>query len=100
MFANQARGFVFLSNATVDLTEKHRLYGLAQYDSRTQGGNFQYYAGNYAPSQYGGGAYALRLISTWSPRLVTRFLASYNNKGSNSSLSAIGGVPQTPEVDV
>jgi Carboxypeptidase regulatory-like domain/TonB dependent receptor/TonB-dependent Receptor Plug Domain len=99
-FTNQARGFVFLANGTVDLSEKHRLYGLAQYDSRTQGGNFQYYAGNYAPNQYGGGAYALRLTSTWSPRLVTRFLVSYNNKGSNSSLSAIGGIPDQPEIDV
>ncbi|MBV9268836.1 MAG: TonB-dependent receptor [Acidobacteriaceae bacterium] len=99
-FSNQARGFVFLNNATVDLSDKHRLFFLTQYDSRTQGGNFQYYAGNYAPSQYGGGAYAVRLTSTWSPRLVTRFLVSYNNKGANTSLGAIGGVPNVPEVDV
>jgi TonB dependent receptor len=99
-FDNQARGFVFLSNVTVDLSQRHRLYGLAQYDNRTQGGNFQYYGGNYSPSQYGGGAYAIRLTSAWSPHLTTRFLLSYNNKGSNSSLDAIGGAPDQPEVDI
>ena len=99
-FDNQARGFVFLSNATVDLTEKHKLYGLAQYDSRTQGANYQWYAGNYAPSQYGGGAYALRLTDLWSARLVTRFLVSYNNKGSNTSIGAIGGLGAQPEEDI
>jgi hypothetical protein len=99
-FDNQARGFVWVGNATVELSQKHRLFGLAQYDSRTQGGNFQYYAGNYAPSQYGGGAYALRLTSSWSANLTTRFLISYNNKGSNDNLSAIGGIGTAPEIDV
>lgn len=99
-FANQARGFVFLNNATVDLSEKHRLFFLTQYDSRTQGGNYQWYAGNYAPSQYGGGAYAARLTSTWSPRLVTRFLVSYNNKGANTSMGPLGAIPTQPEIDV
>jgi hypothetical protein len=99
-FDNQARGFVWVANATVELSQKHRLFGLAQYDSRTQGGNFQYYAGNYAPSQYGGGAYALRLSSAWSANLTTRFLISYNNKGSNDNLSSIGGLGKLPEIDV
>jgi len=99
-FPNQARGFVYLANATVDLTEKHKLYGLVQYDSRTQGANYQWYAGNYAPSQYGGGAYALRLTDLWSARLVTRFLVSYNNKGANTTLGAIGGNGIVPETDV
>jgi hypothetical protein len=99
-FDNQARGFVYVANGTVQLSEKHRLFGLVQYDSRTQGGNFQNYGGNYAPSQYGGGAYALRLSSTWSPRLTTRFLASYNNKGSNDNLDVIGGLGTQPEIDV
>ncbi len=99
-FDNQARGFVYLANSTVQLTEKHKLFGLVQYDSRTQGGNFQNYAGNYAPSQYGGGAYSLRLSSFWSPKLTTRFLVAYNNKGSNDNIGAIGGVGNLPEVDV
>jgi hypothetical protein len=99
-FNNQARGFVYVANATVDLTEKHKLFGLVQYDSRTQGANYQWYAGNYAPSQYGGGAYALRLTDLWSARLVTRFLVSYNNKGANTSLGAIGGNGTVPETDV
>jgi hypothetical protein len=99
-FDNQARGFVYLANSTVQLSEKHKLFGLVQYDSRTQGGNFQNYAGNYAPSQYGGGAYALRLSSFWSPKLTTRFLVAYNNKGSNDSIGVIGGVGTQPEVDV
>ena len=99
-FDNQARGFVYVANGTVQLTDKHRIFGLVQYDSRTQGGNFQNYGGNYAPSQYGGGAYALRLTSGWSSRLTTRFLASYNNKGSNDNLDQIGGLGTKPEVDV
>lgn len=99
-FNNQARGFVYVANATLDLSERHRLFGLVQYDSRTQGGNFQYYAGNFAPNQYGGGAYGLSLASTWTKNLTTRFLVSFNNKGSNTSVSKIGGVGSLPELDV
>ena len=99
-FDNRARGFVYLANSTVQLSEKHKLFGLVQYDSRTQGGNFQNYGGNYAPSQYGGGAYSLRLSSFWSPKLTTRFLVAYNNKGSNDNIDAIGGIGTRPEEDV
>ena len=96
----QARGFIYAGNATVQLSEKHKLFGLVQYDSRTQGGNTETYAGNYATNQYGGGTYALRLSSTWTTRLTSRFLVSYNNKGSNDSLEAIGGVGKLPSLNV
>lgn len=99
-FSNTSRGFVFLGNSSVQLGPRHRLMGIAQYDSRKQDANYQWYAQNIAKNQYGGGAYGLRLISQWTPRLSTRFLISYNNKGANSSLSAIGGVGSKPEEDV
>lgn len=99
-FPNTSRGFVFLGNSSVQLGLRHRLMGIAQYDSRKQDANYQWYAQNIAKNQYGGGAYGLRLISQWTPRLSTRFLISYNNKGANSSLSAIGGVGSKPEEDV
>jgi hypothetical protein len=99
-FDNESRGFVYVANSTVQLSEKHKLFGLVQYDRRTQGGNFQNYAGNYAPSEYGGGAYVLRLTSFWTPKLITRLLFSYNDKGSNSNIDAIGGIGDRPEVDV
>ncbi|HEY4050385.1 MAG TPA: TonB-dependent receptor [Acidobacteriaceae bacterium] len=99
-FANQSRGFVFLGNSSVQLGTRHRLMGIAQNDSRKQDANYQWYTQDIARNQYGGGAYGLRLISQWTPRLTTRFLVSYNNKGANSSLSAIGGVGNKPEEDV
>ncbi len=99
-FANDSRGFVFLGNSSVQLSPKHRLTALIQYDSRKQDANYQWYATSIAHDQYGGGAYGLRLISQWTPRLTTRFLASYNNKGVNSSLGAIGGVGSKPEEDI
>lgn len=99
-FPNTSRGFVFLGNSSVQLGPRHRLMGIAQYDSRKQDANYQWYAQNIAKNQYGGGAYGLRLISQWTPRLSTRFLISYNNKGANSSLSAIGGVGSKPEENV
>ena len=99
-FANESRGFVFLANTSVQLSPRHSLMGLAQYDSRKQNANYQWYASNIAKNQYGGGAYGLRLISQWTPRLISRFLVSYNNKGTNSSLDAIGGVGSKPELDV
>ena len=99
-FANPSRGFVFLGDVSVQLTGKHRLMGLVQFDSRKQDANYQWYAANIAHSQYGGGAYGVRFISQWTPRLSTRLLASYNNKGVNSSLSAINGVGSQPEVDI
>jgi hypothetical protein len=99
-FPNESRGFVFLGNSSVQLTERHRLMGILQYDSRKQNANYQWYTANIATSQYGGGAYGLRLISSWTPQLTTRFLVAYNNKGVNGSLAAIGGVGSKPEVDV
>jgi len=99
-FANNSRGFVFLGNSSVQLTPKHRLTALVQYDSRKQDANYQWYSTSIAHSEFGGGAYGLRLISQWKPNLTTRFLASYNNKGVNSSLSAIGGVGSKPEEDI
>jgi hypothetical protein len=99
-FPNESRGFVFLGNSSVQLGTRHRLMGIAQYDSRKQDANYQWYTQDIAKNQYGGGAYGLRLISQWSPRLSTRFLISYNNKGANSSLGAIGGVGSKPEEDI
>jgi Carboxypeptidase regulatory-like domain/TonB-dependent Receptor Plug Domain len=99
-FPNQSRGFVFLANSSVQLGQRHRLMGIVQYDSRKQDANYQWYTQDIARNQYGGGAYGVRLISQWTPRLTTRFLISYNNKGANSSLSAIGGVGAKPEEDV
>ena len=99
-FANTSRGFIFLGDVSVQLTERHRLMGLVQFDSRKQDANYQWYATSIAHSQYGGGAYGIRLISQWTPRFSTRLLGSYNNKGVNSSLSAIGGVGSRPELDV
>jgi hypothetical protein len=99
-FPNESRGFVFLGNSSVQLTERHRLMGIVQYDSRKQNANYQWYTTNIATSQYGGGAYGLRLISSWTPKLTTRFLVAYNDKGVNGSLAAIGGVGSKPEVDV
>jgi len=99
-FPNESRGFVFLGNSSVQLGTRHRLMGIAQYDSRKQDANYQWYTQDIAKSEFGGGAYGLRLISQWTPRLTTRFLVSYNNKGVNSSLSAIGGVGSKPEEDI
>ena len=99
-FPNESRGFVFLGNSSMQLGTRHRLMGIAQYDSRKQDANYQWYTQDIAKNQYGGGAYGLRLISAWTPRLSTRFLISYNNKGANSSLGAIGGVGNKPEEDI
>ena len=99
-FSNESRGFVFLGNSSMQLGTRHRLMGIAQYDSRKQDANYQWYTQDIAKNQYGGGAYGLRLISAWTPRLSTRFLISYNNKGANSSLGAIGGVGNKPEEDI
>ncbi len=99
-FSNQSRGFIFLGNASVQLSPRHRLMAIVQHDSRTQDANYQWYSSNIAIDQFGGGAYGLRLLSEWTPKLSTRFLVSYNDKGVNNSLGAIGGVGSKPEEDV
>jgi hypothetical protein len=99
-FPNESRGFVYLGNVTWQLSPRHRLEGLVQHDSRLQDANYQWYAGDYAVNQYGGGAYGVRLISEWTPRLTTRFLVSYNDKGLNPNAASIGGVGSKPEIDV
>jgi hypothetical protein len=99
-FPNHSRGFVFSGNATAQLNERNRLTFLAQHDSREQDANYQWYAGNYAINQYGGGAYGLRLLSQWTPKLSARFLVAYNDKGVNPTASSAGGVGQNPELDI
>jgi hypothetical protein len=100
-FDNQARGFVYVANATVQLNDKHKLFGVVQYDSRLQGGNVETQAGEYSNQQYGGGAYSARLSSVWSSRFSTRLQGSYNNKGQNDDLDRIGGLsPTLPALNV
>lgn len=100
-FDNEARGFVYVVNGTVQLTDKHKLFGVGQYDSRLQGGNVETQAGPYSNQQYGGGAYSARLSSVWTPKLTTRLQVSYNNKGQNDNLERIGGLSETlPAVNV
>lgn len=99
-FPNTSRGFVFLANSSVQLTPRHRLMGIVQYDNRQQDANYQWYTTNISRDSFGGGAYGLRLISQWTDRLSTRFLISYNNKGQNNSLAGIGGVGSRPQEDV
>jgi hypothetical protein len=99
-FPNQSTGFIFLGNSTAQIGQRHRLTAIVQHDSRQQDSNYQWYAGNYSISQYGGGAYGLRLISQWNQKLATRFLISYNNKGVNPTASSAGGVGTNPELDI
>jgi hypothetical protein len=94
-FDNEARGFIYVANSTVQLNDKQKLFGVIQYDSRLQGGNVETQAGPYANQQYGGGAYSVRLNSAWSQRLNTRLQVSYNNKGQNDDLDRIGGLSNT-----
>lgn len=99
-FDNEARGFVYVTNGTLQLSNKHKLFGLVQYDSRKQGGSIETYTGPFGLQQYGGGAYAVRLTSQWTQRLGTRLLVSYNNKGQNDNIETIGGVGTEPSVNV
>lgn len=99
-FDNEARGFIYTANSTYQISDKHKLFGLVQYDSRTQGGNTEEYIGNFGTQQYGGGAYMVRLTSLWNPKLTSRLMVSYNNKGQNDSLEAIGGIGAKPSVNV
>ncbi len=99
-FDNQAKGFVYVTNGTVQLDDRHKLFGLIQYDSRTQGGSVETHEAPFALQQYGGGAYSLRLSSTWTQKFSTRLLVSYNNKGQNDNLGRIGGVGAEPELNV
>lgn len=99
-FPNESRGFVYLGDVTFQLSQRNRLEVLVQHDSRLQDANYQWYAGNFAVNQYGGGAYGLRLTTEWTPRLTTRFLVSYNDKGVNPDAASVGGVGKKPEIDV
>jgi len=93
-FDNEARGFIYVANSTFQLNDKHKLFGVIQYDSRLQGGNVETQAGPYGNQQYGGGAYSLRLSSVWNQKFNTRLQVSYNNKGQNDNLDRIGGLSE------
>ncbi len=99
-FSNNSRGFVFLGNVSAQVTPKQRLTATYQFDSRKQDSNFQWYTANITHAQDGGSAIGVRLLSQWSSRLSTHLQGSYNNKGVNTSLSAIGGVGSLPEIDI
>ncbi|MGI4827607.1 MAG: carboxypeptidase regulatory-like domain-containing protein, partial [Janthinobacterium lividum] len=99
-FPNNSRGFVFLGNVSAQVTPKQRFTITYQLDSRKQDSNFQWYTANIAHAQDGGSAIGARLLSQWNSRLSTHLQGSFNNKGVNTSLSAIGGVGSLPEIDI
>jgi hypothetical protein len=99
-FDNEADALVSYVNGTASLSPRHRLFGFLQDDRRTQDLNFQNNAAPLDRGQLGGSAAGVRLTSTWSDRIVTRFLASYNNKGTNTDPSIYDGLGNGPNRNV
>jgi hypothetical protein len=50
--------------------------------------------------QFGGEATGVRLTSVWGDAITTRFLASYNNKGTNTDASIFDGLGSGPSRNV
>jgi Carboxypeptidase regulatory-like domain/TonB dependent receptor-like, beta-barrel len=99
-FDNEAKAWISFVNGTVQLSTKHRLSGFFQDDRRTQGQNFQNNGGNFDKGQLGGSAVGARLTSVWGNAITTRFLASYNNKGTNTDASVFDGLGSGPTRNV
>jgi hypothetical protein len=99
-FDNDAKAWISFVNSTIVLSPRHRLSGFFQNDRREQGQGFQNYGGAFDRGQLGGAATGVRLTSTWGDSITTRFLASYNNKGTNTDESLFAGLGSGPQRNV
>ena len=99
-FDNDAKAWISFVNASAVLSPRHRISGFFQDDRRTQGQNFQNNGGNFDRGQFGGEATGVRLTSVWGDAITTRFLASYNNKGTNTDASIFDGLGSGPSRNV
>jgi hypothetical protein len=99
-FDNKSDAFISYINGTALLSPGHRLSGFFQDDRRTQDLNFQNDASPIERGQLGGSAYGIRLTSTWGDRITTKFLASYNNKGTNTDPTVYDGLGIGPARNV
>ena len=79
-FNNNSRSYQPFGKVTAQLTPKHELTGVYQYDRQRNNSDRELEAQRLNYSGYGGSLITGRLTSVWSNRLSTQFLVSWNNK--------------------
>ena len=93
-FDNEARGFIYVVNSTVQLNDKQKLFGVVPVRQPAAGRQRRDAGRSVLQSAVWRRRVLGALNSTWSPRLNTRLQVSYNNKGQNDNLERIGGLSE------
>jgi len=85
-FDNEGRLRFYSLKVNTRFGPNHQFQVLTQRDRNREDTNFQVNGGNFDVTAAGGSTHAARLTSVWGSQLTTRVLASYNDKGSNTSV--------------
>jgi hypothetical protein len=84
-FNNDSRGYQPYVKITSQLSSRHELSGIYQYDRQRNNSDRELQAQRLNYSGYGGSLVTARFTSVWSNRLSTQLLASWNNKSRENT---------------
>jgi hypothetical protein len=84
-FNNAARGIQPFLKVTSQLSSRHEVMGVYQYDRQRNNSDRELEAQRLNYSGYGGSLVTARLSSLWTNRLSSTFLVSWNNKSRENA---------------
>jgi len=84
-FNNNSRSFQPYLKITSQLTARHELSGIYQYDRQRNNSDRELDAQRLNYSGYGGSLFMARMNSVWTNRLSSSLLVSWNNKSRENS---------------
>jgi len=99
-FNNTSTGNQQFAKVTTQVSPKHQLTALYQYQYATSTSGRERDLVQICCSDSGGGVYSSQLQSAWTNRLTTTVSASYNNKGGNSLSATAQSQGNAPQITV
>jgi hypothetical protein len=99
-FDNYSKGNQQFAKLTAQLSPKHELTALYQYQHATSSSGRERDLVQICCSDAGGGVYSSQLTSVWTNQLTTTVSGSYNNKGGNSLSAAAQSQGDAPQITV
>jgi carboxypeptidase family protein len=99
-FNNTSTGSQHFAKVTTQLSPKHELTALYQYQHATSTSGRERDLVQICCSDAGGGVYSSQLQSVWTNRLTTTVSTSYNNKGGNSLSATAQSQGNAPQITI
>jgi hypothetical protein len=99
-FNNTSTGSQHFAKVTTQLSPKHEVTALYQYQHATSTSGRERDLVQLCCTDAGGGVYSGQLQSVWTNRLTTTVSASYNNKGGNSLSATAQSQGNAPQITI